>query len=76
MIRWGRIFRPQRISGRGGDMARISLKEILEQKPDIDQAKIDATTEEDIRRHAIEDGEDPDAEIPDSSWRLVQPPKL
>jgi putative transcriptional regulator len=28
----------------------------------IDRAKLDATTEEDIRRHMIEDGEDPDEE--------------
>jgi putative transcriptional regulator len=28
----------------------------------VDRAKLDATTEEDIRRHMIEDGEDPDAE--------------
>lgn len=30
----------------------------------VDRAKVDATTEEDIRRHMIEDGEDPDAEPP------------
>ncbi len=28
----------------------------------VDRARIDATTEADIRRHMIEDGEDPDAE--------------
>lgn len=28
----------------------------------VDRAKLDATTEGDIRRHMIEDGEDPDAE--------------
>ena len=28
----------------------------------VDRAKLDATTEDDIRRHMIEDGEDPDAE--------------
>jgi putative transcriptional regulator len=28
----------------------------------VDRARLDATTEEDIRRHMIEDGEDPDAE--------------
>lgn len=31
----------------------------------IDHAKVAATTEEDIRRHAIEDGDDPDAPLPD-----------
>ncbi len=30
-----------------------------------DRAKIDATTEADIRRHMIEDGEDPDAPLPE-----------
>ena len=29
-----------------------------------DHAKLDATTEADIRRQAIEDGEDPDADMP------------
>ena len=28
----------------------------------VDRAKLDATTEDDISRHMIEDGEDPDAE--------------
>lgn len=31
----------------------------------VDRAKVEATTEEDIRRHMIEDGEDPDAPLPD-----------
>ncbi len=30
---------------------------------DVDRARIEATTEEDIRRYMIEDGEDPDAPI-------------
>jgi putative transcriptional regulator len=38
----------------------------------IDRAKLDATTEEDIRRHMIEDGEDPDAELPNFE-RVVLP---
>jgi putative transcriptional regulator len=42
---------------------RKSLEEIEAAKPDIDQAKVDATSEEDIRRHMIEDGEDPDHEF-------------
>jgi putative transcriptional regulator len=44
---------------------RKSLKEILASKPDVDEAKLAATTEEDIRRHAIEDGEHPDAPLGD-----------
>jgi putative transcriptional regulator len=43
-------------------IVRKTLEEILAMKPQIDRAKFDATTEEDIRRHMIEDGEDPDAE--------------
>lgn len=31
----------------------------------FDAAKFDATTEDDIRRHQIEDGQDPDAPLSD-----------
>lgn len=42
-------------------MVRMTLKEIMASGGGkIDQAKIDATTEEDIRRHMVEDGFDPD----------------
>jgi putative transcriptional regulator len=41
-------------------MVRRTMKQILATKPQIDWKKVDATTEEDIRRHMIEDGEDPD----------------
>lgn len=41
---------------------RRSLEDIRRRKPTIDHARIDATTEDDIRRHMIEDGENPDAE--------------
>ena len=40
---------------------------------DYDQAKIDATTEDDIRHYMIEDGEDPDAPLT-HSVRVVHPP--
>jgi putative transcriptional regulator len=40
----------------------------------FDRAKIEATTEEDILRHSIEDGEIPDVEP--SEARLVVPPKV
>lgn len=43
-------------------MARISLEQLKTTRPAIDQAKIEATTEKDIRRHMIEDGQNPDAE--------------
>ena len=44
-------------------MAR-TLDEIRASRPKFDRAQIDATTEGDIRRHMIEDGEDPDAPLP------------
>jgi len=47
-------------------MARqpTTLEEIRAARPMADPAKIATTTEEDIRRHQIEDGEDPDAPLP------------
>lgn len=41
-------------------MVRKTLEQIVAENPKSDLKKIDATTEEDIRRHMIEDGEDPD----------------
>jgi len=41
-------------------IVRKTLEQIKAEKPDVDWAKVDATTEEDIRRQMIEDGEDPD----------------
>ena len=38
-------------------MVRKTLKEIKAARPKIDRAKVMATTEQDIRRHMIEDGE-------------------
>ncbi len=47
-------------------MARepVTLEEIRAAGPMTDSAKIAATTEADIRRHKIEDGENPDAPLP------------
>ncbi len=42
----------------------MSLEQIRASNPIVDHAKVDATTEEDIRQHMIEDGEDPDAPLP------------
>jgi putative transcriptional regulator len=42
---------------------RMTLDAISARKPDIDIAKIDATTEEDIRRQMREEGYDPDEAI-------------
>lgn len=45
-------------------LVRKSLDELRAQRPVIDRAKIAATTDEEIRRQAVEDGEDPDASMP------------
>ena len=47
-------------------MARepMTLEQIRATRPDMDRARMLATTEADIRRHQIEDGEDPDAPQP------------
>jgi putative transcriptional regulator len=42
----------------------MTLAAIRGRRPKLDRAKIAATTEADIRRHQIEDGEDPDAPPP------------
>jgi len=44
---------------------RMTLNAIMAHKPDVDLAKIDATTEADIRRHMREEGYDPDDAIRD-----------
>jgi putative transcriptional regulator len=47
------------------DMAKkaMTLAAIMALEPDVDLAKVDATTEDDIRRYMAEDGYDPDEEI-------------
>lgn len=55
-------------------MARRTMEEILASEPDVDHEKLRATSEEDIRRHMIEDGQDPDEELPDE-MELVVPPQ-
>jgi len=42
-------------------MARMTLDQIKASKPNVNRAKIAATSEEDISRHMREDGEDPGA---------------
>ncbi len=42
----------------------MTLEEIMATRPKMDLTKIAATAEEDIRRHSIEDGENPDAPLP------------
>ncbi|WP_082508012.1 helix-turn-helix domain-containing protein [Methylobacterium sp. Leaf113] len=53
-------------------MARISLEQLRTNRPQVDREKLDATTEADIRRHTIEDGQDPDTAP--VGYRLVPPP--
>jgi putative transcriptional regulator len=43
-------------------MARKTLADMMATPAAVDHVRLDATTEEDIRRHMIEDGEQPDAE--------------
>lgn len=54
-------------------IVRRTLEEILASEPQVDHAKLAATTEDDIRRYMIEDGQDPDAEIGD--FQVVYPPQ-
>ena len=49
-------------------MARMTLEQILAVPPEIDRAKVEATTEADIRRQMREDGEDPDAPLRPEDW--------
>jgi len=42
----------------------MTLEELRASRPFVDRSKVTATTEDDIRRHQIEDGEDPDAPLP------------
>ena len=51
-------------------VVRKSLEQMRAGRPRIDRAKIDATTEEDIRRHQIEDGQDPDAPLTGFTWNV------
>lgn len=44
---------------------RMTLADIMARKPDVDFAKVDTTTEADIRQHMREEGYDPDEEIRD-----------
>jgi putative transcriptional regulator len=42
----------------------MTLEQIKVRRPRLDHARIAATTEADVRRHQVEDGEDPDAPLP------------
>jgi putative transcriptional regulator len=53
---------------------RRTLADIHRMKPKVDRAKIDATTEADIRRHMIEDGQHPEGNL--SGFAPVIPPQV
>lgn len=57
-------------------VVRRTLEDIRKHHGRIDRAKVDATTEGDIRRHMIEDGEDPDAPLTAASEELILPQLL
>ncbi len=52
-------------------IVRKSQDDLRAERPVVDRAKIAAATEDEIRRHAIEDGEDPDAPL--AQFDLVIP---
>jgi putative transcriptional regulator len=52
-------------------IVRKSLDDLRSAKPAVDQAKLSAAADDDIRRHAIEDGEHPDAPL--AGFDLVVP---
>ena len=56
-------------------MARVTLQELRRSKPVYDRAKVEATTEADIRRHGLEDGECGDIGAGDRA-EFVTPPAL
>jgi putative transcriptional regulator len=47
---------------------RMTLDQIHATRPSIDRARLAATTDEDIARHQIEDGEGPDDRLPAFQW--------
>lgn len=47
-------------------ITRLSLKEIRARPSRFDRKKVESATEEDIRRWTVEDGHDPDADIPET----------
>ncbi|MGX7705621.1 helix-turn-helix domain-containing protein [Methylobacterium sp. Gmos1] len=54
-------------------MAKFSLSQALLHRPRVDEAKLDATTEEDIRAYQEEDGFDP--ELEPKAVRVVPGPR-
>lgn len=55
-------------------IVRRTLQQIsAESDKDVDWTQLQSTTEDDIRRHMIEDGQDPDEEP--TGYLLVEPPQ-
>jgi putative transcriptional regulator len=52
-------------------IVRKSLDQLRAEEASVDRARLDATTDVDIRRHAAEDGENPDAPL--AQFHLVIP---
>lgn len=48
---------------------RMTLEEIEARPSTMDRARIAATTEEDVRRQQLEDGEEPDATVDPRAWQ-------
>ncbi|KQP16880.1 helix-turn-helix domain-containing protein [Methylobacterium sp. Leaf93] len=57
-------------------MAKITLEEALTRPVTVDRARLDATTDEDIRRYMIEDGFDPDDPSHLDGSAIVLPPRM
>jgi putative transcriptional regulator len=55
-------------------LVRRTLDRIRRLRPKIDRAKLDATSEVDIRRHMIEDGQDPARNL--AGFAPVIPPQV
>ncbi len=51
-------------------VVRKSLEQLRRSKPQVDRTRLSATSEEDIRRHQIEDGQDPDAALTGFTWNV------
>jgi len=49
----------------------MTLEQIIANPPKVDEPKLAAISEADIRRHMIEDGQDPDEEI--GTVRVIHP---
>jgi putative transcriptional regulator len=55
-------------------LIRRTLDQVRRVKPRLNRAKISATTERDIRRHMVEDGQDPAAPL--AGFAPVIPPQM